>query len=453
VTHAVGLRRAAWVLPAIAALLAIAEYARLLPGGRWQADDYLGAAFVAHGDWAIIIHSLRWAPRLISTLLTGLYFTASHALGRPLIVSFLATLWMACAGATICAGWAAGVRRPVLMALTLFALTLLLSKPGEMFYWPVGAAAYLPCWAGLAAATMLHRGAVARHGRALMLALLVGALSTEIGAATVLLYAALTILAGWRARDAKTLVWLVPAAVAAAVCAQVLLARIKPMGEVMVAGNGLAGHWPASLAAALPDFARDLAGIQGLPLAAGAVVKLAVLVSMTSGAPQAEGAWRRMVPWAGALLVAAFASTVLAYHQFGMPCCERHSSFRQGMIVLAITSLAGLVRGPPAVVRQVGLTALLCGLLMLRSGALRADYRGLPAVIAARQRTWQSGRGPGDEMSLYLSPPARITNWDSLPAGSYTRRTDVMWGDGAWYSWGIMATFGKHKLTIVPSDK
>jgi hypothetical protein len=143
----------------------------------------------------------------------------------------------------------------------------------------------------------------------------------------------------------------------------------------------------------------------------------------------------------------------LSYHQFGMLCCERHASFRQGMVVLAIASLAGLVRGPPAVVRHAGLASLLCGLLALRAAPLRADYRNLGAVIAARQRTWQSGRGPGDAMAFYLSPPARITNSDSLPAGTYTRRSDVMWGDGVWYAWGIMTTFGKHRLTIVPSKR
>jgi hypothetical protein len=92
-------------------------------------------------------------------------------------------------------------------------------------------------------------------------------------------------------------------------------------------------------------------------------------------------------------------------------------------------------------------------LLALRAPPLRADYRSLGSVIAARQRTWQSGHGAGDDMAFYLSPPARITNWDSMPAGAYTRHSDVIWGDGAWYAWAIMASFGKHRLTIVPSEK
>jgi len=436
----------------------IAAYARLLPGGRWQADDYLGAAYIAQGNWPILVRSLHWGPRLISTPLTWLYFAAVHAVGRPLIVTFLASLWLVCAAGVAWAGWIAHARRPVLMALALFAFTLLLSKPGEMFYWPVGAAAYVPCWAALAAVTMLHRGEVARHGVALLLALLAAVFSAEIGANTVLLYMALVTLlaagAGGRARHMKALVWVAPAAAAAAaVCVQVLLARMTLMREVMDPGSGLAGHWPASITAALPDFAWELMGIGGLPLAAGGAIKLALALCCMNGAAPEPGAWRRVVPWASALLLGAFASIALAYHQFGTLCCERHATFRQGMVVLAIASLAGLVRGPPALVRHVGLASLLCGLLALRAPPLRADYRSLGSVIAARQRTWQSGHGAGDDMAFYLSPPARITNWDSMPAGAYTRHSDVIWGDGAWYAWAIMASFGKHRLTIVPSEK
>jgi hypothetical protein len=442
-------RRLAAALPLLAALPVLAAYAALLPAGKWQGDEYIGAWLVAQDGWHVLLVRIGgWSPRPLAELLTWLYFTASNALDRPLSGWFLAVLWAAALSGIAAAGWFGRVRRPVLLALVVFALTLLLIKPGEMFYWPMGAAAYVPCWAGLAAATVLHRADLGRHGAALTLALLVAVLSAEVGALTVLVYAALVAVGMLRTRQWRALRALIlPALCAAAVCLVVLGNRMQSTNEVWDAASGLAGNWSASLRAAMPTFAQEAVGIEGLPLILGAAIKLALLLCLPPDEGQAPG---RTVLWAMALLVGAFASVVLAYHQFGALCCGRHATLRQGMVLLALAALAGLLGGAWPAVRQVGLAALLLVLLGIRAAPLTAEWRGLGDARAARLRTWESGAAPGDAMTLFEAPPAPITNADALPPGQYRRTTDVPVGDTPWFAWGVMARFGKHALTIAP---
>ncbi len=445
--------RLATVLAASAACLVLLAYAALLPAGKWQGDDYLGAWFAARQGWRVLLARLGgWSPRPVSEVLTWAYFTASNALDRPLIATFLGLLWAGALAGIAAAGWAGRLRQPVLLALLLFALSLLLIKPGEMFYWPEGAAAYVPCWAGLAAATVLHRADRDRHGLALAVALLIAALSAEVGALTVLLYAALAgaVVAVERPRRRalrRLLPLVLPALCGLAVCLVVLRGRMQGSGEAWDKASGLAGDWRASLLAAIPAFAQEAAGIAGLPLAAGAAVKLLLLLCLPANERQAP---RWAVAWVLALLLGAFASVVLAYHQFGALCCERHATLRQSMLLMALVALAGLLGGALPMLRRLGLAALLLVLLALRAAPLSAEWRGLPDVLAARRQTWASAAAPGEAMTLFLAPPAPITNADSLPAGQYVRTTDQPFGDTPWFAWGVMARFGKHTLTITP---
>jgi hypothetical protein len=437
------------LLPLLATLPALAAYAVLLPAGKWQGDEYINAVFVASDGWRAMRDRLTgWSPRPVAETLTWLYLAVSNALDRPLILPFLALLWAASLAVIAAAGYAGRLRQPVRLALLLFTLALLLAKPGEMFFWPMGAVAYLPCWAALAAVTVLHRAAPGRHGAALALAMLLAAFSAEIGALTVLAYAALVAAAGPGRGSLRPLI--LPALGGAAVCLLVLHGRMQPQRLLPAPGDGLAGNWAASLRAALPVFAQDSLGIAGLPLLAGAGVKLLLVLGLPQGPPASRPAARLALLWAGALLLGAFASIPLAYHEFGMLCCERHATLRQGMILLALATVAGLLGGAFAPARQAVLAALLLALLALRTPALLADWRDLTPVEAARDRNWTAGQAAGDSMVFRLVTPGRIVNDDALPPGAYHRTPDGALGQTPWYAWGIMARFGKHALTIVP---
>ncbi|HET6306724.1 MAG TPA: hypothetical protein VFG12_06030, partial [Rhodopila sp.] len=334
-------------LPCVVALLVLGAYAVLLPAGRWQADEYLVSWQVAQQGWAVFLDRVQgWSPRPIAEFVTFLYFVLANALNRPFMGYYLAFLWVVSLGLVIAAGWAGRVRQPVRLAVVLLALTLLLAKPGEMFYWPMGASAYLPCWAGLAAASVLHRGRAERngvalwdvglHGGALAVGLLVAAFSAEVGALTVLVYGLLVAAAAWRERSLLSgLVPVVlPALGAVAVCLTVLGHRGQAQ-EVFDPASGLAGHWLGSVAASVPRFAREALGVSGMPLLVGLAIKTTLLVSLPVEAAGTVRGRRLGALWAVALLVGAFGSIVMAYHQFGVPCCERHATLRQAMILLA----------------------------------------------------------------------------------------------------------------------
>jgi hypothetical protein len=444
--------RALSALPLLSALLALGAYAMLLPAGRWQGDDYLLAWFVRRDGWHFLLDRLTGtSPRPVGETLDWLYLRVSDALDRPLVAPFLGALWLAALTGIAAAGAVARLRRPLTLAVLLVALALLLARPGEMFYWPTGAAAYLPCWAGLAAATVLHRSAGdGRHDAALAIALTIAAFSAEIGALTVLFYAVPAMLLRRRHR-ARLPALAAPALAAMAVCLIVLRQRMQPMHEVIDPASGFAGHWGASLGAALPDFLRAAGGIPGLPLAAGIAVKLLLLVCLPPADPAAG---RRpallMAVWAAALLAGAFASVVLAYHQFGTLCCERHATLRQGMVLLALVALSGLLGGIWLVARRVALAGVVVGLLGLRAGPLSTAWGGLGDTQAARRLTWESGRAPGEAMTLFLAPADTIANADALPPGNYRRDSEQPVGDTPWYAWGVMARFNKHALSIVP---
>jgi hypothetical protein len=117
------------------------------------------------------------------------------------------------------------------------------------------------------------------------------------------------------------------------------------------------------------------------------------------------------------------------------------------MVVLALVGLAGLrpsLGGLAERVRPAALAVLLAGLLCLRVPALAADWRLMPEVLAARQENWESGRMPGDAMTMRLAPQGQITNYDTLPLGSFNRGSKV-----PWFALGLLNRFHKNKLDIV----
>ena len=338
-----------------------------------------------------------------------------------------------------------------MLAVLLFTLTLLLAKPGEMFYWPMGAAAYLLCWAGLAAATVLHRTNTGQHWIALTLSLSIAALSAEIGAITVLFYAILVGVVFLRRRLVYRLRPLIlPVLGAAVVCLVVLNGRTQSdEWSRQVA-------WPAigqaSFFTALPTFAREAAGVGGIPLLAGLVVaKLLLLMCLAHDGQQAA---RSSVPLPYSLGRRTPAGRVLvlyAYHKFGGLCCERHATMRQGMLILALVAVSGLCRNAPLLQRQIVLAALLVVLLGMRVVPLYGDWRLLSDVLAARQSSWESASDHSDTMMLFVAPPAKSsTGTRFLPAASQLRSFPGECCRHPWWAAGIINRFGKRSARPRP---
>ncbi|MCQ8239520.1 hypothetical protein [Rhizosaccharibacter radicis] len=440
--------------------LLVAVHALLLPGGHWMADEFLVAETDARNGWRSVLGRFWfWSPRPAAELLGTPYLLLAHALQRPLAAPFLCALWVGTAAGVAWAARLAGERHPWRLSVLLFALLLCLSRPDQMFFWPLATVAYLPCWAGLAVAAMLLRSD-REFPRLLPAALLLAAFSAEVGAATVLLGIALMMLPGMAGRTGfrsaiREERWMMLAAAGAlGICVLVATARVSTMSEIFDRGSGLGGSWPRSLLASVPAFAAALPAVPGMPWWAGAAAKTALLFGLP--APDAEPRRRRrLFAWGLALLGGAWLSVLLALHQFGALCCSRHASLRQGMILLALLCFAALL---PRKGRPVGsprgrearlwlvplvLAVLLCGRLPVVAG----DLHRLPAFLRAREAEWRSGRSAGDAMMLRVGPGGRLFGGPDWKPGSLVRANG---GEPGFGLDGIAAFFNKRRIEARP---
>lgn len=435
--------------------IVLCAYVGLLPAGHWQGDEFFGASLIAQQEWRFLISGLSWAPRPIGLTLGWLYIAVSNGLDRPLIGVFLFCLWFACFCGIATSARLASRAAPTEFATILFALTLLVSKPGEMFYWPVGAAAYLPCWAGLAGVTIVIGNSFAPR-RALTACLMLSALSLEVGSVAVLIFSSLAVCVSaldgrWRRLSPLAL----PVLCSAIVCLTVLHGRIQPVQATFNPSLGTGGNWLASLRAAVPAFLSEALGISGWPLPAGAALKIVLVLCLPrSGAAAVDKVG--VLLWACALLFAAFTSEVLAFEQFGALCCERHVTQRQSMILLALFCLADLRPKLSWLTPRLSHGAqiiVLLGLLCARSGALITDWQRLPHSMSILHHNWKFALRRGGTLRWVTETPGAVVNGDGLPAGHYQRCSETASCEAPWFAKGIMDRFQKQSLDIVAEPR
>jgi hypothetical protein len=464
-------RVAAIALGVLCAVVIVA-HAMLLPLGKWEGDEFIQLALLGRDGLAqVAVRVFGWSPRPVSEMLIWAYSHLVAWRGAPSATTCLAILWLSLTAALLAAGRAG--RLGAALPLAVIAAALLVAKPGEMWFWPAGALAYLPAFAGIATACLLSlspRSGTAHH-IATCVALLVAAGSAEMGAMFVLLFAGLQTLrwlAAWFLPDVAPLepgwTWLLPGVLAAGVVL-VLWSNRGRATEVMAAGATV-HDFGASLAAAVPRFQAVLLGIPAEPNGrmhhwAGLPLKLALFVGFRALLPPGEPATARQVPslcLAAALLGAAFASVVFAYRQFGLLCCERHETLRQTLVVLAILALAAALPRAPAPARRgrwtvAGLSAFAAALVLafwLRLPMLRSDLALTDQTLAARAENWASGRSPGEVMEFRPEPSTRLANgWAPAP-GVYRRqsRDPVRPTDMEWYIFAVLLYFDKLELRV-----
>lgn len=424
----------------LAASAVLAFHALLLPLGAWHADEYMLFAFIHRLGWSAVSDRLvGWSPRPFSEVALYAYARLVEWQGAPHVGWMLAAIWGVTLAVLIAAGRISGLG--VTPALAVPAAALLVATPGEMWYWPAASAAYLPALAGIASAALLLCGGAPGRGAAAFLSasLTLAAGSAEAAAILVLVLGAaqlarhaLSPVVRRVAPEEPAWVWLPPLLLAAGVLLVLATARGAQMVEAVSPGPTVGNLW-LSLEAAQAMLGPILLGVpatprEDAPIWFGLAVKLAILAGywgLLPGGPRPLARRLTCVLGLAAILVTILASAAFAFRQFGVLCCPRHETFRQGLLVVTALFLAATLPAGPGVLRRAApwvMAAALIVMLVLRWPALRADLALAAPIAEIRAANWAAGRAAGEAMSFRNEPLGRLTSrsW-FLPPGIHRR--------------------------------
>lgn len=448
------LRRAAPLLPLAAllplavALACIGAYAGLLGLGRWQADEFTLLINQRNWGWEILPRRLMYAPRPFSEGVLYLYAEAVLAARQPLIVPFLAALWLAVLGTAALAARSvfppSRLRGPsaVALASALFAFVLVTNDVTEVFYWPMAAAAYLPTAGAAVVLLFLLSGPLDRaRRRGAGAALLVAATSSEMGAALAIGFACAAGLdaVARRRMPSRPAWWIVPGVTGLLVMVVIAVQRTR-LVELGADAQPYTGQAAAALGLAVRQVALEALGGAGA-MTPGAL--LAALLAKLLFAFAFVQVWRRADPagaapcrWHGVLAAAiagaAFFSAAAAYYHYGALCCERHATTRFWLMdLLAILAVAWGMARWPALRRSLVPSALLALALwpvLLRTDGLWRSYENQPMARSGLARTWRGGlEEEADRMIFYLPPDSEgmLVRGTSQPIRTFPIGTGV----------------------------
>jgi hypothetical protein len=468
--HGWSLSAAIYTVASALLVAIVAAHAGAVGLGQWQGDEYDYAASLRDQGVAYAIDRVTThSPRPVSEFLVWLYLALVNTMRRPLIGGFLAFGWAVflagcCVRLMACA---ADRRLPrVFLALSVATLLLLGHPVAELFYWPMGMAAYLLTVTAMVVGTIqiLDGGLETARGRIVTaVALLIAAGSSEVGAMVVLCFSALMLLAGL-ARLSRTQghAWLIlPFAAALGVLLAVTLGR--GAGAPTIASE--AGHHVlGSLRVAIPQMLRDIGvvdtndgdwGQQGSgSLIDGIPIKLLVLAAFACFVRACFGRAQPapVIVLIAALLFGMFGSIFAADFQFGFLCCQRHEAVRQcfmTLVLLATASLIAPARATPAMA-AVGVACLalaMTPMMLWRLPNLVYAYRHMGVAASSLAATWESGLGPGQTAVFSEADGALAHAW-SFPLGDHraspTDGYDIR---------SAMRFFQKQELIVLPPPR
>jgi hypothetical protein len=443
--------------------LVVLAHAGLLGVGRWQGDEYMTFALYRRYGLSVLFQAITgWSPRPVSEVVVWLYGRAVESFRHPLIAPCLAVFWITLvASALIPMRWCARLAElpyRLMIALGLLAMFLLGHSITEMFFWPVGAAAYMLT---LSAIT-LELGLLLDRDMTMPTTMIVeaGTLAVAAGSSEVgaLFTAAMSLLRLPSLRQHGRWLFfvcrLVPLFVALFALITVAVGRAGHLELTPPTQQYL--HRPlASLLAAVPALVFEIVSLSGEAAnARGILLGLTVKVLFFFGV---RWCWpyyrslptRAILEFIVALAVAAYTLLAASYFQFGFFCCERHDTLRQCFIILALVALGAWSvkwRAPSRSAKSLAPLPLLAAVLLLlwwRIPKLAHDYALYPKVLAARAETWRSGlQTDNSSMVMLLSPQGRLVSRNVFPLGRYSLETR------AWWAKGILWFFDKREVDI-----
>lgn len=475
-------------------------FAGLVGVSHWRYDEFVEFAAMRE-ETSYFLHRLLWSPRPVSEPILVTYGWLANTLHRPLTTLFLAFLWTIFFAAGLlafqqkrhAAEGHAGLH--LLLALTLMAVFTSGGNIIEVFYWPMGAVAYLPTLAAclllfLQTANGMWATATGRHIGCLCLTVAAG--SSETGAIFVLCYAVMQVLRMISSRKLKgetssrepILWWAVPALVSLVVLLFLGVVRARSAELPQFANSPIKGHPVLSLLVGVVELIAEAIGkdmITTLPgshfdplslihdflasrlpmeILLGAGIALAWSRLGKMAAEQAS----RLRELAAAFLLAALATVTAANVHFGAPCCPRHEVLRECWIVLAIAALSmalheKLTESQVARLHKYSFLApvLLCAAVLSLHPIerLAETYRIYGQLRATNEQNFESGLRSGESRMIYVIPPSTAILSDIQPVpGSYSSYPGEPSGFVlAAYPYGLLHYFGKQSIVILaPGD-
>lgn len=450
-------------------------YLGLIGLGQWQADEYADFALFRSKGWHFFWERMQWSPRPVSEFLLMIYGWIVNLLHRPVIVPFLAVLWVGFLAAGLSTFLQIRSQRSrhenrlcLIATLTLMALFLTAGGLTEVFYWPVGAVAYLPT---LAATLLLFwqtiEGRLATAGgRTLALfALTLAALSSELGAMFAISFALVQVL---KARiqpldsdqqEAGISWWGIPGLLSLAVLFVVLANRFHQPEPGFTLPNSTVGRPLLSGAVAIRELGVEILGhlrwqrairlgpnlLSELLLCLGA--GLCWSFSRAKPDPRATGGV------IAAFLVACWLSLTSSYLHFGTAGGQRHEMLRHCWILMSFAALGVLLarsmseRLPWLYAKRQFVAPLVLLLSVVPLWHVREvlrEYSAYPAIARAIHENFQSGFDPTTGQMVHLVPAHRgVLEFAQIEPGVYLRNPA-----SATYPEYVLRFFDKRTLIV-----
>lgn len=437
----------------------IIAFAGLIPLGPWADEFYTVAHIRDDGLRFVLDRLLGWSPRPFSELLVYSYGLAVIRWGRPLVTPALVPVWVAF--------WAIALlpsllrHRAVVPSLVLGCLLLVGHNVSEVFYWPIAAFAYMPTLAaGVLILTLNWVSLIDRpwSQAAVAAALIIAATSSEVGAMFSATFCILDGIAALVRRDKEKAWLLMPLAVAGAVLFMLAHGRASYATEVF--GNPDIAHHPwKALQVGSKSFLTQLIGsdasnASNINFVISACSKILFFIGLCLSLPRLSSQLCLRRQWAlmahaGASTSAALLSLVAAFNQFGVDCCLRHGTMRQGYILLTIAALATTLTAwkQPRDLSTAGNLMLLAAValpLITTAPKLFADYRHYMQFTETRAALWKSAAQDGQIIIIPQIEPGQIVGGYTVAPGHYSRAKP----DTPLLAQWILSFFGKSQAQV-----
>jgi hypothetical protein len=456
----------------------IVLYLGLIGLGQWQADEYDNFARLRTRGWHLFFDRLHWSPRPISELILTMYGWTVNQVHQPLIAPFLGLFWIVFIGAGLLGFFQARGKRSreenwlaFVAAVSLMASFLVSGGLTEVFYWPVGAGAYLlTLSSSILFFWQAAEGRLATSGGRVLssIALSIAACSSEMGAMLGASYAFIKV-AGWTierltrrvAKPAGTTIlwWLLPGLISLVVLSALGLNRFQQSEPGFTVASSTLGHPWLSVGASVRGLLSEVSGVApGLrPFSSTSrlLSEMMMLVGIGLCRPlntSSKGSAREITNLVTALLLACLLSLTTTYLHFGTAGGQRHQLLRHCWILMAASGtgmllfssrVAARIRMWPKRSFAGPIVLCLAVLVPWHTGELLREYRAYPSIKRAIRENFESGFQRGNDRIIYVLPPNKgVLAFAQIEPGTYTV------GSGALYPAYILKFFGKRTLVV-----